>query len=315
LQSREAGSSAKAIKACFDALISRRREQVEKGVPLNLLPIGAAVDSVSARAAALHAEHLVLEAGEVLEPLEATQACGNHILIFLRGKFTLELSIGVKVMSIAPATVVDEGFLAERGARIRAPAEGFEVYRIRLFELIAASRCAGFPVAEWFYRLQLLAQESRRKFEPKLKNAKGAAMARGSHRADAGIQEFAAKRQRSLQRAEQLRQEHAQSFDCTGKGKASGGGACPKLPLLPGKEMSTTGYRFWDAGPLRVAPELQGLGLGNALPLPRSFASKNVRVTKARSARKASDGNSLPKLNFRVRSEPNLRQPSKEGVT
>lgn len=319
MQSSQA--SANGIEESFDALIALRREQVEKGIPFKSLDIGADAESIGVHVAALHAERLPLGKDELLEPLPDSSSDGGHILIFCRGKFDVELAATGKVMSLVPGAVVDEGSLAQRGASIRPLTKECEVYRLREFELIAASRCAGAHAENWFYRLQLLGQESGRKLHTKLTSAKGIEKLRRGHRSDANIRDMAARRQRSLIRAEELREQHAQTFDRAGGGKEAGGGACCKLPLLPGKNMGTTQDRFWQAGPMRVPPELEGQGIGSAVNIrmgvPRtskcpSFASV-ARSENARAPRrmpglyqKGAEVSKLPRLLAKAKSVPVL---------
>jgi len=294
-----AGPHAGAMKAGLERLVASRREQLEGGMPLCALSVGASPDDPSVRAAGLHAERMYFEPGQCWEPLPDSDACGPNIGIFVKGRGTLVIGTDDReVMTIQPGTLLLEGLLAEFDARVQILSSDCEAYRVRRIELEAAARSgsqsgkvrsAAQEAADWFYQFRLLEKEVRTKLHERLSSAKGLAAIRVPHPCDPCINDWSQRRRRSLRRAEQIRQERA---DALGSGKPP----LLQLPLLPTQDMGSTAHRHW--GPSIERRKSAG-SVGKApLPaLPRSLAVYPVMR--------------LPK----VHSEPQLRRPrSREQV-
>jgi len=275
------GPHGKDMRAGFKRLVESRREQVHSGRPLCGLKIGASPDDVTVKTVALQAERVPLESGELWEPVPDDDPCGPRVGVFLAGRAVVELKSGREVMPITAGCILLEGVLSEFGARVRAVSSDCEAYRVRLFDLLAASKY-GDKVPDWFYQFRLLENDTTKHLRSKLVNTRGLVNNKSTHLCDPCIRDWAARRKESVRRAEMMRAEKA-SVLSTGKGSV------PQLPLLPPDKFGTTGFRSWDKVPLPplVYPSSKSRSSGKVLP--KGLASYPVLR--------------LPKIN----SEPNLR--------
>jgi len=282
------------MKEGLKRLVESRRKQMEKGMPLCQLPIGANAEDATVRAAAIHAERLYFDPEQPWEPLPDTDALGPHLGVLARGRARVVLAANDKeVMTLPPGSLLIEGLLAEFGAQVRLLSPDCLVYRFRRFELEAAAR---LPVkqepgkvrsmaqeaADWFYQLRLQERDLRQKLQERLNSAKGLIAIRQHHPCDPCIHDWSTRRQNSMKRAQQLRRRKAEDV----------GGKAPllQLPLLPSPSMGTTLHRSWTVGSPRQTPKLKTEQRKPLPTLPRSLAAYPVMR--------------LP----RVQSEPLLRQ-------
>lgn len=296
LQRALAGPHCGAMKDGLQSLMDSRREQVERGMPLGAVGVGAKAEDPSVRAADVLAERLHFEAGQYWEPLPDSDPCGPHVGILVHGRAVVTISPDDKeVMPIQPGSLIVEGLLADFHARVRVLSSDCEIYRMRRMELEAAARLGcprGKPrsvtqeVADWFYQFRLLEKEARSRLHERLNNAKGLVATRQPHPCDSCIQDWSRRRQKSMRRADQMRQERAAVID-------SGKPPLLQLPLLPDPKVASDQYRSWTLEPEKKPfTARRGSSSCKALPvLPRSLAAYPVMR--------------LPK----VHSEPHLRRP------
>merc|ERR1719343_514344 len=109
-------------------------------------------------------------------------------------------------MSLSPGTVVCESILAEFGARIRAVSSDIEAYRVKVVDLIAASKLLD-KAPDWFYQLRNLEKETARLLRSRLVNARGLSEMQKEHPCDSCIRDYAERRKESIQRAKDMRRE------------------------------------------------------------------------------------------------------------
>lgn len=217
----------RAISGGLSRLLAQRREQVDLGLPMSLLPsVRVAPGDLTARLVALQAERLTVMPGDLWQLLPDTDPNGPRLGILVRGKAVLELSDDCKddVQLRAPL-VLAEGLPENYGARIRMVSADSEVYRLRLIDILAAAHTLQQP-PEWFYQLRILEKDSRSKLQGRLVNAKGLAKSRAPHPTDAGIREWKMRREKSIKKAERIRELLAQRL---------GDGMVLKLPPLEQK--------------------------------------------------------------------------------
>jgi len=287
--------NAEVMKEGLERLMESRRKQAERGVPLTALNVGAKAEDPSIRTAGLLAERLHFEAGQFWDPIPDSDPCGAHVGILVHGRAVLTIGDDDKeVVVIQPGSLVLEGQLADFGARVRLLSGDCEVYRLRRMELEAAARLScprgkarsvTQEAADWFYQFRLVEKEVQARLRERLGNARGLAAIKERHPCDNCIQDWSQRRQRSLRRAERMRQERA---DVIGSGKPP----LLQLPLLPNPSMGSTEYRSWNLAMNRKPSPKASSSSCKALPcLPRSLAAYPVMR--------------LP----RVLSDPHMRRP------
>lgn len=285
------GPAGKAIKPGFDALIVSRHEQVAKGLPFCGLKISASPTDISVRTVSLQSERMPLEAGEVWRPLPDSDPSGPRVGILLRGRAVVELvASGREVMPLTAGAIVNEGLLAEFGARVRAVSSDCEAYRVRTVDLLAASQSEPKAPA-WFYEFRLLEREASDRLRSRLGNARSLVDNKALHPCDPCIRDWTVRRQQSIRRAQENRLARA---DVIGEGK----GSVPQLPLLPPDKLGTTAFRSWDK--VKVAPPIypstfkkkdilpKGLRSYPCMRLPKIHSEPNLRSKEARRASSAS---------------------------
>lgn len=221
-----------------DKLLDQRKEQVDRGLPLSVLTTKTSVNDVAARLVSSQAERLDFSSGAYWEMLPDSDPNGPRLGIITHGKAVVEISDDRRedVVLRAPY-VLAEGLLAESGARvsgarIRIVSADCEVYRIRLFDLLAAAY-SGPQVPDWFYHLRLLEREARGRIESRITCSRALAQSRAPRREDAEIREWKQRRDKSMKRAEKIRQEKAQDL-----------GRHVKLPAVL-QSASETELRSW----------------------------------------------------------------------
>lgn len=290
IQDALAGEHGELVREGFGALTESRAAQVEDGRPLCGLCSSARVQDPSVKAVALQAERMPLEAGELWEPLPDSDPCGPRIGIFLGGRAVIEIAAtGQEVLPVTSGMVVCEGLLVEFGARIKATSSDCEAYRVKVFDLIAASKLSE-KAPDWFYQFRVAERDSSKKLRARLTNARGVTEGKKSHPTDSCIQEYAERRKESIQRAQDNRREKNEIL-------LGGKGSLPQLPLLPPESFGTTSFRSWDRVPVKasVFPKLKVKARG---ALPKTMLDAYPVAHQAALA-----ANRLP----RMHSEPQLR--------
>lgn len=233
------------VRDGFQALVDCRRSQVDSGRPLCSLCTTAKVTDPSVRMVALHAERMPLDPDEVWEPLSAGDPCGPRLGIFLGGRAAIVAANGSEVMTLSQGTVVCESILAEFGARIRAVSSDIEAYRVKVVDLIAASKLLE-KAPDWFYQLRTLEKDTARLLRSRLVNARGLTEVQKEHPCDSCIRDYTERRKESIQRAKDMRRE--KSDTALGYSK----GSVPQLPLLPPDQFGTTAFRSWEKVPVQA---------------------------------------------------------------
>lgn len=313
LQAALAGPEAGPMGAALEALVKVRREQAERALPLSGLELGCKPEDLGMQTAGLLAERLNFQPGQFWEPVPDLDPCGPHVSVFLRGRAVVTMAPDDKeVLPLTPGSLVPEGALAEFDARVRVLSGDCEVYRFRRSELEAAARVANprkparsaaQEAADWFYRYRLTEKEARSRLQEKLSSAKGLMATKEAHPCDSGIKDWSKRRQKSVKRAEQMRQERAETI---GEGRL-------QLPLLPAHG-STLGFAegsrsSWSTREERKRPlaPKKGTSSYKALPcLPPSLSAYPVMQ--------------LPRVHSdsqlrRLRSLSRERAPSRERPT
>mmetsp|Transcript_41153 Transcript_41153/g.106449 ORF Transcript_41153/g.106449 Transcript_41153/m.106449 type:complete len:313 (+) Transcript_41153:2-940(+) len=277
--------SEEAMGEGFRCLLESRRAQVDRCLPLSALNIKLPPGDPSVRAIALQAERMHLEPGDIWECLPDMDPCGPRLAIFVSGRAVLELvADGREVMVMTPGSFLCEGDAAEFNAQIRVLTPGFEAYRVRSSDFLAAVHSSPKP-ADWFYHFRLKEKEVRSMIRKRLSNTRGLRDVTSQHPCDPDINDWKNRRTASLRRAEEIR-----------KTKADLIGDTPphlQLPLLPGPaDFGTTASRSWKKGPRKMTDGKRLKLPTTCFPgLPKGLASYPVATQK------------LP----RIASEPALR--------
>jgi len=281
LQRALQGPNANGMKEGLARLVANRQRQVLSGMPLCALSMGAGASDISVRAVNVQAEQLHLQPGQLWEPLPDTDVCGPHVGILVRGRAVVEMAAdGREVMPLQPGSMLVEGLAAEFGAHVRLLSSDCEIYRLRRTELEAAARLAPpngkvrsvtQEAADWFYQFRLLERDARARLQARLNSTRGLAATRVPHPCDPCIQDWSKRRQRSMRRAQQIRDEKADSL----------GGKLPglQLPSLPSPGAS----KMASLGPGSCLPK--SLAAYPVMRLPR--ISSEPLLCRSRSRKQA----------------------------
>ncbi|CAJ1374354.1 unnamed protein product [Effrenium voratum] len=195
----------------FDRVLAERREQVEVGVPMTVLPIAIAKDDVCARAIGLQAELKTLKTGECWDLLPATASSGDCFAVVTEGRAVLELASNnarlrrlggddtcpaVPVMPLAQGDLILEGLSAEFACRVRALCS-LKVHRVRYIDFDVATRLESCP-QDWLARFRMLESATRKQLEHRGGAAKGVVDALQDHVFNQDLMEYGGRRQKAI---------------------------------------------------------------------------------------------------------------------
>lgn len=266
LESALGAAGSEDLQKGFARLLEARRSQVESGQPLLGLPsVRIGPTDTSARLMNLQAEHLQVESGDAWKPVPSSDPNGPRVSLILRGRVSLELGERPEELTLRPGMVIPERLVAEFGAVFRAQSQDCEVYRIRVFDMLAAANSMQ-QVSPWFYQLRMMEREAHNRLQPRLVNLKGVAMSRMHHKSDAHIRQWKEKRLESLRHAKALKERREELLE---------GERLP--PLLPHREAGTTAFRSWSRGDKRLAAVASLPQLAPGVPI------EAMRLPKVRS--------------------------------
>lgn len=191
------------VRASFEFLQESRRRQVEQMMPLAAMPIGVPPDDVCARAVSMHAEHILLEAGELWEPLPYHDLGGPHIGVFLTGQARFEARLdGRSVAQVLEHSIFPEGLLYSCGARVRAVTK-CQGYRIRKLDFDLA--IGTYVKAPWLHQYRMLEKDSHEHLLSRLGSLRGVAEGLAENDIDAHVRAYGERRLRAVARAQRVR--------------------------------------------------------------------------------------------------------------
>jgi len=218
---------------CFRVLISSRHEQVEHGLPICAMNIGAHADDVSVRVIALLSECLHLEPGDVWSPIPDSDPCGPCFGVLVRGRASVVMSSdhNTIVMPFLPGSILPEGLAASQHSCVRADTI-CEAYRVRRSEFMMAVK-SDPTSGDWIWRFRLKEKGAMEQFRMRLGNVKGLIEGGAPHERDQEIQAWKAHKRHCASRARQLRRD-----------KANPGSA--KLPPVQQPLPATASGRFFS---------------------------------------------------------------------
>lgn len=196
---------AQPVRQAFEHLVACRHLQVEHGMPLQILDIGAPRDDICARAIALQAELICLDEGELWFPLPDDDPCGRHFVVIGRGRGALKIAVPqlrigqVSVMPIENGTLLLEGLVAKYGAHIQA-ATACELYRVRESDYLASVSIVP-SLKEWPSRYQMLEARTQQLITSRGNAARGIISGLMPHPNDEEIQNWGDRRQKAIRNA------------------------------------------------------------------------------------------------------------------
>lgn len=209
------GPNVQAVRTQFERLRASRAEQVARGMPLRVLPIGLPEDCVAVRAIALQAERFALEPGARMSPLADTHPCGSHFWILAKGKAVLEVDSSslvtrpstsqstkggaVAVMPLNAGSLLCEGLAEEYAASVRA-STACEAYRVRQIDFETA--VASVPAAQkWLPRFRMVEAESKKQLHARAEAARGIVDGLQPHPNDPEIHGWGRRKSTAIDRA------------------------------------------------------------------------------------------------------------------
>lgn len=159
------GEDAAVARQRFDQLCQDRRNQVEAGMPMCILPFSVSVKDVVARAVALHAIRYNFNTGDVFVPKSLSQ--GPHYWVLVSG--SLNLLMGSRhIMLFSSGSILPEHIAYEYGAAMHA-ATSCEAYRVSFYDLLLATSVVR---AKWYKHFEKLIEEVEAKVRLKLSGAR-----------------------------------------------------------------------------------------------------------------------------------------------
>lgn len=190
---RSASPAAASLSTGFACLVKSRQDQLERGLPLSGLQLGAAADDVFVRAIALLAERLDLCKGQAWPPVSDDDPNGPCLSILIRGRACVEMPYDAEapggtvlggasgasgapttpVTVLRPGSIVHEGLIAEYGASSRA-ATDCEVYRIRRSDMgMVINSSATSQECQWVWTFKMQEKEAAEHLKARLQSVRG----------------------------------------------------------------------------------------------------------------------------------------------
>eukprot|EP00928_Gymnodinium_smaydae_P033849 TRINITY_DN24131_c0_g3_i1.p1 TRINITY_DN24131_c0_g3~~TRINITY_DN24131_c0_g3_i1.p1 ORF type:complete len:1441 (-),score=194.77 TRINITY_DN24131_c0_g3_i1:56-3880(-) len=202
------GDESGAAEAALKNVVEARRGQALRGLPLGAVPaIAVSKEDLCGRLAALHSEAIMLAEGEIWNPVSNESSYGPCLGFFVKGSAEfIHSGDGRQIARLQVGSMFPEDLLARHGACIRALSNCM-CYRIRLLDLrVSMAACAPAKCA-WAQRFTMYSCETFDALGVRLQAAEGAHSALRSHPCDSDIADWRARRQRTVNRAQQMRRE------------------------------------------------------------------------------------------------------------
>jgi len=193
---------------------SRKQAQVERGLPLTMLPIDAAAEEVGVRAVALLADRLDLGPGDTWVSPTREATGGTHFVVFVHGRANLEMKDTVweegrlrerhyNVVTLGPGSMLCGSLAEEFGAYIRVRSD-CEAYLVHHHDL-TVSKASAPSSQQWLHRFKLFEHEVSADLRARLESMKAFIEGRAQHPRDDTISEWRDKKARLARRATRLR--------------------------------------------------------------------------------------------------------------
>ncbi|CAE7195742.1 SKOR [Symbiodinium natans] len=170
-----AGVAAKSegITDAFQKLVTGRREQVERGVPLCAMNILAQKNDVRVRAIALVAERADLETGEEWQPIADSEPSGPFFGVLASGRVMVEIGPDRHiVLQLTAGSIFPEGLLATYGAVCRAETY-CEAYRVRWHDFYMAVGLSTPAPNDWFWKFRVQEKATVERLTRRLQSVQG----------------------------------------------------------------------------------------------------------------------------------------------
>eukprot|EP00933_Yihiella_yeosuensis_P014412 TRINITY_DN12948_c0_g2_i1.p1 TRINITY_DN12948_c0_g2~~TRINITY_DN12948_c0_g2_i1.p1 ORF type:complete len:863 (+),score=125.53 TRINITY_DN12948_c0_g2_i1:360-2591(+) len=194
------------IAEAFQCLCDSRHAQVQQGVPIVSMNIGASVDDVRVRAIALLAERIELQPGDLWTPVADNDPCGPFFGVLLQGRATVEVGLERHIVTqLTSGSLFMEGLAAHYGAVARA--ETFcEAFRVRQSDFLMAVGCSDpLPTSDWIWRFKLQEKKSFERLHKRLQSVQGLLNLSAPNVKDREIEAWKNRRKDGLKRARSIK--------------------------------------------------------------------------------------------------------------
>merc|ERR1712232_756585 len=157
----------------FRFLVSTRREQVARGMPMISLRLGTTgVDDIGFRGIALLSERICVKEGEVWHPVPDDDARGPCFTVLGRGRCVVEMGHErYCVMTLSAGSMIPDGLVANYNSMLRADLD-CQAYRIKRSDFLTVVRSTA-STKEWIGRFELMEKDVYRNFEMRLNSIFG----------------------------------------------------------------------------------------------------------------------------------------------